>query len=166
MLALKITDIKRFMNQLLIGETFDPFPLAEASITTFSTFFIDGSLNKDFFDTDIQDSLTQKGQVYSLWKDIKPFCFSVIRGKRTPLQFKFIFQFSPSQLSLLTGEKEPSAFSNISSLFLNFQYKNNTLFCTTGISQKSFSLNQTSGQLWDHAVQNFFHRKNIDTETM
>ena len=52
MLAIKINDIKTFMNQLLIGDTFDAFPMAEASIAAFSTFSIDGRINKDFFDTD------------------------------------------------------------------------------------------------------------------
>ena len=52
MLALKINDVKNFMNQLLIGDTFDSFSLVEASITTFSNFTIDGKIHKDFFDTD------------------------------------------------------------------------------------------------------------------
>ena len=34
MLALKINDVKGFMNRLLIGETFDQFPTAEALIKT------------------------------------------------------------------------------------------------------------------------------------
>ena len=59
MLALKINDVKGFMNRLLIGETFDQFPMAEASVTTFNTFSIDGLINKEFFDTDTQDILTQ-----------------------------------------------------------------------------------------------------------
>ena len=54
MLALKINDVKGFMNRLLIGETFDQFPMAEASVTTFNTFSIDGLINKEFFDTDIE----------------------------------------------------------------------------------------------------------------
>lgn len=165
MLALRITDIKGFMNQLLIGDTFDSFPISEASITTFNTFSIDGMINRDFFDTDMQNILDQNGQVYSLWKEVKPFCFSIIRGKRTPLHFKIIFQITPSQLSALTGEKESTVFANISSLFLNIQYKNNLLLCTTGTFQKSFSLDKSAEQLWDQIVQNFFHARNIDSET-
>lgn len=165
MLALRITDIKGFMNQLLIGDTFDSFPISEASITTFNTFSIDGMINRDFFDTDMQNILDQNGQVYSLWKEVKPFCFSIIRGKRTPLHFKIIFQITPSQLSALTGEKESTVFANISSLFLNIQYKNNLLLCTTGTFQKSFSLDKSAEQLWDQIVQNFFRARNIASET-
>ena len=52
MLALTISDVKDFMNKLLIGEVFDNFSLVEASVTTFNTFTIDGHLQQDFFDTD------------------------------------------------------------------------------------------------------------------
>ena len=52
MLVLKIKDVKNFMNQLLIGQTFDDFSLVEASITTFCSFTIDGKLHRDFFDSD------------------------------------------------------------------------------------------------------------------
>ena len=52
MLVLKINDVKNFMNQLLIGQTFDDFSLVEASITTFCSFTIDGKLHRDFFDSD------------------------------------------------------------------------------------------------------------------
>lgn len=52
MLALKITDIKDFTNKLFIGDIFDRFWLNEASITTFSTYIIDGKLQQEFFDSD------------------------------------------------------------------------------------------------------------------
>ena len=55
MLALKIIDVKDFMNKLLIGEVFDRFFLVEASVTTFNVFTIDGRLQQDFFDTDTAD---------------------------------------------------------------------------------------------------------------
>lgn len=162
MLALKINDVKGMMNQLLIGSTFDLFPVSETSVTTFNTFTIDGRINKEFFDTDIQDMLTQNGAVYSLWKEIKPFCFSIIRGKRTPLQFKIIFQFSPEQASLLSPADTDRKPSDISVFFLNLQYKNNLLLCTTGVFQKFFSLEKTAEQQWDSAVRLFLQSHNID----
>lgn len=164
MLALKISEIKGFMNQLLIGNTFDFFPTADVSITTFNTFTINGTLNKDFFDTDTQDILTQNGSVYSQWKEIKPFCFSVIRGKRTPLQFRIIFQFTPQLISSVFPMTRTEDFSDASSLSLNIQYKSNTLLCTSGISQKIFSLGKHTEQLWDAAVQKFFNDQNISYE--
>ena len=98
MLALTISDVKDFMNKLLIGEVFDNFSLVEASVTTFNTFTIDGHLQQDFFDTDTVEEYKKEAVEYSLWRDVKPYCFSIIRGKRTPLNFKIVFQLS-SQLS-------------------------------------------------------------------
>ena len=77
MLALKISDIKDFMNKLLIGEVFDHFSFAEASITTFNTFTIDGLLQHDFLDTDTNAVLQEKSVKYSLWHDVKSYCFSI-----------------------------------------------------------------------------------------
>ena len=97
MLALTISDVKDFMNKLLIGEVFDNFSLVEASVTTFNTFTIDGHLQQDFFDTDTVEEYKKEAVEYSLWRDVKPYCFSIIRGKRTPLNFKIVFQLSPFQ---------------------------------------------------------------------
>lgn len=83
MLALKINDVKSFMNQLLIGDTFDSFSLVEASITTFSNFTIDGKIHKDFFDTDTVQNMNFNDSDYCPWKELKSYCFSIIRGKIT-----------------------------------------------------------------------------------
>lgn len=165
MLALKINNVKTFMTQLLIGDTFDAFPLAEASITTFNTFTIDGRVNKEFFDTDTQDILTQNAVIYSHWKKIKPFCRSIIRGKLLPLQFRIIFQVAPYQLSeiLKIEEPEPAA-STFSSFSLNIQYKNKMLLCTTGVARTSFIMDKKPDQYWDDAILHFFKNLNIDYE--
>lgn len=49
MISLRILDIKGFMAQLLLRDTFDRFYLTEASITTFGMFLIDGRLQKDYY---------------------------------------------------------------------------------------------------------------------
>lgn len=48
MLALQITNTKNFMAQLLTGDAFDPFLLAEAAVSTAHTYTIDGHVNRDF----------------------------------------------------------------------------------------------------------------------
>ena len=106
MLALKITDVKDFMNKLLIGEVFDRFSLVEASVTTFNTFTINGKLHYDFFDTDTKAAFEENSTEYSLWHDVKPYCFSIIRGRRTPLNFRIVFELSHDQTqSLLKNER-------------------------------------------------------------
>ena len=69
MLVLKINDVKNFMNQLLIGQTFDDFSLVEASITTFCSFTIDGKLHRDFFDSDSKQ-LADQSAPYCPWKEL------------------------------------------------------------------------------------------------
>ena len=52
MIALKLTDIKTLMNQLLCSELFDNFLLAEASIAKDATFHIDGHINASYYSTE------------------------------------------------------------------------------------------------------------------
>ena len=99
MIALNILDIRNFMSKLLGGNSFDTFWFVEASITTYVTFTIDGNLHKEFFDSSLADSLHLEERDYTLWKEVKPFCFSIMRGKHTPLHFKIIFRLSPEPVS-------------------------------------------------------------------
>ena len=167
MLALKIINIKDFMNQLLIKTTFDSFEIVEADITTFNTFSIDGKLRKDFFDTDTCDMLDKNGISYSLWKEIRPYCYSIIRGKRTPLSFKMIFQLPARQMHAILDTPDNTLTPElISGMFLNLHYKNNELFCTTGISLRTFIPTKAPEHLWDAAVLDFLRRKHILFEQM
>ena len=63
MIALNVQDVKDFMARLLISEEFDSFWLCEASITTFSTFQIDGTLRPEFFDTEEAEALKKRSHL-------------------------------------------------------------------------------------------------------
>ena len=69
------------MSHLLLLETFDRFLFIEGKITTFNTFEIDGFLQTDFFDTPPESA-------YSRWKDVRDFCFRLIKGKRNPFELQ------------------------------------------------------------------------------
>lgn len=163
MLAVKINTTKTFMHKLLIGDAFHVFSLVEASITTFNQFHIDGKLHMDFFDTDTEQQLSADKIIYSSWGDVKAYCYSIIRGKLPPLQFKFIMRLSPSQINILPANNIFSfSDSELSDLFLNIQFKNNELLCTTGIFSQIFTLDKTSETTWDNAVLDFFRYHQID----
>lgn len=163
MLALKINTTKTFMHKLLIGDAFHVFSLVEASITTFNQFHIDGKLHMDFFDTDTEQQLSADKIIYSSWGDVKAYCYSIIRGKLPPLQFKFIMRLSPSQINILPANNIFSfSDSELSDLFLNIQFKNNELLCTTGIFSQVFTLDKTSETTWDNVVLDFFRYHQID----
>lgn len=167
MLALKIIDIKDFMNKLLIQDTFDQFEMIESSITTFNTFSIDGKLHTDFFDSDYQNSLKEANCNYSLWKDLKPYCFSIIRGKRTPVQFKFIFQLPSRQTAAFLFQQNCSISpDSVGGLFLNIHYKNKELYCTTGIGFRTFVADSSVKIIWDSYVSSFLRKHNIAFEQL
>lgn len=149
-------------GELFIGEVFDKFCLTEASITTFNTFSIDGRLLKDFFDTDSLNKITEHGRTHSLWKDIRPFCWSVIRGKRTPLSFKIVLHLSRSGVEAAVRNTDMGISSEqIDGLFLNLQFKNNSLLCTTGLSLRTFSMDKRPEQLWDDMILHFLDQNQI-----
>ncbi len=162
MLALKIANIKDFTSKLLAGDTFDTFCMVESTVTTFNTFTIDGTLHLDFFDTDTSNILNEKFIQYSFWKDIRPFFYSVIRGKRVPLGFKIILGLSKNQISSMvqriSGKISPDM---VNGLYLNIQFKNGTLMCTTGTSLKTFSPDRSLDQAWDTTILEFFHDHQI-----
>ena len=52
MIALKITNVKKFMGKLLASEAFDSFVIEEASISTYNTFLIDVLQYRDFYSSE------------------------------------------------------------------------------------------------------------------
>ena len=49
MKQIKILQVKKFMEALLLQEAFDLFDLQSARITTYNTFTIDARVNPDFY---------------------------------------------------------------------------------------------------------------------
>lgn len=156
MISFKLTETKKFMSQLLLSEIFDHFLFIEGEIVTFNTFHIDGYIQKDFFPE--EDSLPE----YSSWKQLREHCFSIIKGKQTPLRFKFIFRLSPSNIERLI-EQNALDFqaSNVQGLYLNIKFDETGLQCVTGTSIKTFTMDKSLEKAWDVMVQKFFTQKGI-----
>lgn len=115
------------MAQLLLSETFDHFSFIEGEIVTFNTFKIDGFIQKDFFDTE------EEPPQYSYWENLREYCFSIIRGKRTPLSFHLVFSLSPSNTERLIARNAPSLQAkDVQGLYLNIRYDGKYLSCITG----------------------------------
>lgn len=153
MISLEL-DTKEIMNKLLLQTTFDHFLLVEGTVTTFSTFHIDGKLMTDFLDTDEKEAL--RGRSYGLWKDYKPFFLSVIKGKRTPLSFKFVFTMSPGQIHrFIQTEGISVSHSDVQGLYMNLIFDGKNLNCITGTSMKVFTLDKALEQAWDQKIKEF-----------
>lgn len=159
MISLKLTDRKIFMKHLLLLETFDHFLFIEGEITTFNTFKIDGYLHKEFFEE--KETLLN----YSFWKQVREFCFSIIKGKRTPLNFKFIFNLSPEYIArLITQNQLDFQPEEVQGLYLNIRFDGKELQCITGTSLKTFSMDKSLEHTWDKMVQHFLTQKEIAFE--
>lgn len=163
MRAYQIQDVKGFMSHLLLSNTFDRFLLAEASITTFNTFHIDGHLNKDYFSSAEEYEMEAADNlVYSRWEQVRPFCFSLIKGKKTPVGMKIIFSLAPLNVQkLLLQNRLPLTNEEVGGLFLNIRYDSQKLTVTTGTSLKTFSLDKTLEQLWDDMAGVFLKKHEI-----
>ncbi len=161
MTAIQIKNVKGFMNSLLLKDTFDAFLVSEASITTFTTFSITGELKKEFF-TDAAEREKLSGRTQVTWEEIRPFCLSVIRGKRTPLSFKFIFQLPAEKILRLLEEYDlPFQPEDIYGLYFNCQYHSEMLTLTTGSSLRTFSLDRSLDQTWDRVFTSFLEQQGL-----
>lgn len=167
MIALELTDIKDFMNKLLKSETFDHFLLQEASITSTASYIIEGKINKSFFSSEEQEELGIKDQMFLPFSMLKNQCFDLIKGKKTPTSFKFVFLLSPDNLEkTLTSIGSTFSPNDISGVFLNIKYQNQLLTLTTGISYRIFSIDKTLENDWDRLVQKFLTQHQISFETL
>lgn len=159
MIAFSLTNTKDFMSHLLLSDTFDHFAFIEGEIVTFNTFRIDGFIQKEFFDSDAE--LPE----YSPWKNVRDYCLSLIKGKRTPLSFRFIFSLSGKNIErLIVQNSLPADPQSVQGLYLNIHYDGTNLSCVTGTSFKTFSMDKTLEHAWDEMVEKFFVQKKIEAE--
>jgi len=162
MIALEITNIRDFMTKLLLSDTFDHLQTVEVSVTTYNTFHIDGSIHPEYYTDETPEAVTDR---YSLWKDIKPFCLSIIKGKRVPLHFRIIFILGTADMETLFRQHDVSSLiPDINSLAMTVNYDSLILSCTSGISLRTFSLDKTAEKLWDQCLTKFFEQHDIPYE--
>lgn len=131
------------MAHLLLKSTFHQYSFIEGEVTTFNKFHIDGRIHKEFFDE-------KPEREYSSWKEVQEFFLSVIKGKRTPLNFRLILSLSKEHFgSFLAARGLAFRSEEIQGLYLNFRYDGSSLQCVTGISMNSFTMDKTLEQEWD-----------------
>lgn len=169
MIALQITSMKQFMNQLLVSDAFEPFLLEEAVIGAACTFTIDGRINHDFFAGENMSGEGAPDPKYDFrpWGEIKGLCFDLIKGKRTPLFFRFVLHLMPEKAAALL-EKEGCSVdpSQIKALILNIRFDGTKTLLTTGTAFHTFLLSKEPDAIWDRALQKFLDGKGIPCELL
>lgn len=166
MISFKIEHTKDFMNKLLLQEAFDAFLVKEANISTFQTLHIDGSRNKSFYTTEELEELGPDMD-FVRWSEIKALCFQAIKGKKTPLSFKFVFKLSEKNTEkflLQTGVSFNT--SDVSGLFLNISFENGIIHCVSGTALKIFTMEKSLDTEWDSMVERFLKQIQVEYERL
>ena len=157
MIALKIKDIRAFTNHLLRENTFNCYDFIEGDITTFVQYHINGYIQQAFFSED--ENISE----YSAWEKLQAHCFTLIKGNRAPLNFKFVLRLNEMNnkrfLAKVNEGKEEQYH-----LYLNIRYEQQELTCITGTASNTFSLDKSIEHAWDQEVQSFLLNCNIDAE--
>ncbi|WP_026516900.1 DUF5721 family protein [Butyrivibrio sp. MC2021] len=167
MTSVKITNKKNFMAKLLAGELFDEFLVEEAEITTFNTFHIDGQIRKEFYRDTQADNAEEKACAdYSSWKDLKQICYDLIKGKRTPLSFKFVFYLNDEAKSKLIKEADAGINEEQIKLALNIRFINGDIILTTGCAISIFTLDKSIEKAWDSYIPSFLDQNSIENEIL
>ena len=152
MRSIIVEDVKNFMGKLLVGTEFDDYLVSEVSITTYNTFTINGRINKNFYSEEELEQISERENSY--WKELKPICYDLIKGKKTPLKFKMVFSLTRQNIEKKLVESGLNYSANdINGLFLNILYEKDVLVCTTGISMNLFTLDKSIEEYWDNDVQ-------------
>lgn len=165
MIALELTDIKDFMNKLLRSEVFDHFLLQEAVITSAATYNINGQITKGFYSEEEIDELHLHDCRFLPFSMLRGNCFDLIKGKKTPSAFRFVFLLSPANMAK-TIQAVGSSYnpSDITGMYINLKYQNQLLSLTTGIAYNIFSTDKTLENEWDKMVMKFLKQNEIAYE--
>ncbi len=167
MIALKITNVRQFMEKLLKSEDFDSFLLEEAAVSTYNTFHIDGHQNREFYTAEEWEDRDIRPYDFSLWKTMRPLCFDLIKGKHTPAAFRFVLHLMPAYAdSILRGGETNVTAEQVKAFVLTIKYDGADLTLVTGTAFHTFLPDKTPDALWDAAVKQFLARKEIAFEEL
>ena len=157
--AIRIENIRDFMNDLLLTEKFDGYLVNELNLTTFCTFIIEGRRQKTFYDSDEPlGSENAPDTIY--WKEIRPVVHSLIRGKKPPLSLTVSLTADIPQTKEFfkdrgISEDQSEGFR----LHLNIRYRQGELSlisASTALNPLDIAADKEIRVLWDELVQNQF----------
>ncbi|MCI6164269.1 MAG: DUF5721 family protein [Lachnospira sp.] len=165
MISLNITDVRHFMSQLLVGDTFKSLYLSEADITTGISYTINGNINRSFYTDEEFSEL--KDTTYTRWGNVQSLCFEIIKGKKVPSSMKIVFLLPDEDVnSIINADDINISPSDINGLFINIRYTNGTLNLVTGTSLKIFSMDKSIDRSFDSYVRGFLDEADIAYEEM
>lgn len=160
MVSFEIEDVKAFMNNFLVKETFDLFYLYELELHTFVKFDIKGNLNKKWFSSDELQIIGDREFV--TWKEIKPQVFGLIKGNKTPTLIKAVLMLSRNNIEkIIQASHLKYSLDEVNSLILNIKYENGNLSIITGTSLNNFRLDKDLEHRWDEVAHEILKKNGI-----
>lgn len=140
----QIEEVKPFMAQLLLQETFDKFCVSVAEIRTIVPITIKGTMSHDWLSP--EDAEKYKELEYIPWKLLRPVVFELIKGKQTPdfLKIQFVYY---SENGDCGG--------------LRVQFEAGTLTCLSTYTPAEFSLDRNAETFWDENCHAFLKKHEI-----
>lgn len=160
MISLNLPEVKTFMAKLLANTTFDSFLLREMELMTFTGFTITGQFNEAFF---TKEELEERGENRSiLWSEVRQIAYSMIKGSKTPLSLKIVFQLPEEPcVQLIDSFGGRLRKEEVGGLYLNVRFEKGELRIITGTAIKAFTLDKTLEQEWDKLVRNILKEQGI-----
>lgn len=150
------------MGRLLGTDCFDSFLLAEANLKTSVEYTIDGHINKEFYTKEELEDPQICPHDFAAWSAMRPICFEMIRGKRTPSSFKFVLHLMPDYVpGVLKGADESLSPDQVKALVLTIKYDGAAATIVTGTAFHSFVMDKTLDAQWDKTMRQFLSKKGI-----
>lgn len=163
MILLNIFDIKDTMAHLLLKESFDAYLLEEACVTTFAKMEMKGRRNQEWYDLEKEES---KLPEHLYWREVKPFIYAYIKGKRTPSFFTISLKLTENEVQSVFEGQELYQMMKVqqTDVLLHFRFEKGKLSVITGTSSRMFTMDKSVEFAWDNAVRVFFKKLGVGYE--
>ncbi len=166
MIAIKICKQKLFMSKLLTTELFDSFLVEEATIETYNTFTINGRIHREFYNDSASDQDDIPAEEFSKWGKLRPLCLELIKGRHTPLGFKFVLRPDNNMKNSIFEEIDSDISPENISFGINIKFTQGTVSVTTGVSYSIFTLDREAEKAWDKYIPSFLESNDIETDIL
>ncbi len=167
MVALGIKDVKHFMGKLLGSDLLDSFLLEEAAVHTYNTFVIDGRMNRDFYSEEEWNEPEIRPYEFSEWKKMRGILFELIKGRKTPVSFRFVLHLMPQFVEGVVKKADSGVTPDqIKALVLTCKYEEGTLRLLTGTAFHTFVMDKSVEAVWDRTMKTFLDRKDVEYEEL
>ena len=140
----EIEDVKPFMGQLLLQETFDKFCVSMAEIRTLVSIRFQGNLRHEWLLP--EEAEKYQSFEYVPWKLLRPIVFDLVKGKQTPEFMKIQF----------VHYRENGDCGG-----LRIQYEAGKLSCLSSYTSAEFSLERNQEIIWDENCLKFLSKHGI-----